>query len=397
MAVMQKKVLVVGASVLQLPMIKKAKEAGYFVGVADYNPNAVGVPYADRFFCVSTIDKEGICEAARELQADGIVTCATDMPMRAIAYAAKQLGLNAISEDTALKATDKGEMIRVFREKGVACPWFFIVENADELDRIKDRLTYPCIVKPTDNSGSRGVYKIENEAQLAEAVSYSSGCGRSGRVIIEEYLSGSEVSVETFCVNGEAHVLAVTDKLTTGAPYYVELGHNQPCMLPEAARADIAALAKKAVLAVGIENGPGHVEIMYTPKGARMIELGARMGGDFITTDLVPLSTGIDMLLATLECACGKQPALEPKWQKGAAIRYLRAPLGVIRAIRGVAEAEALPGVRQVGIVHGVGEESKEIKSSGDRVGYVIAQADTPAQAIRISENACAMITFEVE
>jgi len=101
-----KKLLIIGASILQLPAIKLAKELGYYVGVIDYNPNAIGVPYADEFFNVSTIDIDGVVKTAEAFAPDGIMTLATDMPMRSIAAACEKLGLRGISFDTAIKSTD---------------------------------------------------------------------------------------------------------------------------------------------------------------------------------------------------------------------------------------------------------------------------------------------------
>ena len=131
-----KKLLIIGASVLQLPAIKKAKERGFYVGVVDYNPNAVGVPYADEFFEVSTIDVDGVTEVARSFCPDGIMTLATDMPMRSIAQAARACGLPGISAETALKSTDKGEMIKAFEACDVAHPWYRIVNTLDELETV---------------------------------------------------------------------------------------------------------------------------------------------------------------------------------------------------------------------------------------------------------------------
>ena len=128
-----KKILIIGASILQLPAIKKAKELGYYTIVADYNPKAVGISYADEYYNVSTIDIEGISDLAEKIHPDGIMTLATDMPMRAIAVATTKLGLPGISYDTAVKCTDKGEMIKAFSMAGVEHPWFIIVENKEEL------------------------------------------------------------------------------------------------------------------------------------------------------------------------------------------------------------------------------------------------------------------------
>ena len=392
-----KKLLIIGASILQLPAIKLAKELGYYVGVIDYDPNAVGIPCADVYFNVSTIDIEGVTATAKEFAPDGIMTLATDMPMRSIARACEELGLPGISFDTAIKSTDKGEMIKAFEINNVEHPWYFILSSPSDVDSIVDKISYPCISKPTDNSGSRGVMLIHNESELRDALAYSSKNGRGGSVIVEEYLKGPEVSVEIITLGGEPYVLNVTDKLTTGAPHFVEMGHNQPSMLGESNIEKIRDLACRAVKAVGIKDGPAHVEIMLTANGPRMVELGARMGGDCITTHLVPLSTGINMIEATIKLACGEKPDIERKINKGSAIRYFNPPAGVIKSISGTEEALAIEGVKEISFVKKVGDDIGTIGSSTDRVGFVIAQADTPEEAIRVCERACDVINIEVE
>lgn len=386
------KLLIIGASILQLPAIKLAKELGYYVGVIDYNPNAIGVPYADEFFCVSTIDIEGVVQTAESFKPNGIMTLATDMPMRSIAAACEKLGLCGISLETAIKSTDKGEMIRAFEANGVEHPWYFILSAPEELDNVIEKITFPCISKPTDNSGSRGVLLIRNEAELRDAVSYSSENGRSGGVIIEEYMVGPEVSVEIVAVDGQPHVLQVTDKLTTGAPHFVEMGHSQPSRLPADDVVKIKDLACRAVRAMGIQNGPAHVEIILTAMGPKMVELGARMGGDCITTHLVPLSTGVDMIEATIRIACGETPDIARKFNKSSAIRYFNPLAGKIKEIRGVEEASEIKGIREISFVKNVGDTVSSIGSSTDRAGFVIAQADTAEEAICICEQACKMI-----
>ena len=392
-----KRLLIIGASHLQLPAIQKAKEMGLYVGVVDFNPDAVGISAADEYFNISTIDEEGVYQAARKFRADGIMTIATDMPMRSVAYAANKLGLVGISYDTAIKATDKGEMIKAFEASNVEHPWYYILSSLDELETVENRITFPCISKPVDNAGSRGVMLVHSRGELNEAVKYSSLNGRNGGVIIEEYLEGSEVSVEIIVVDGTVHILQITDKLTTGAPHFVEMGHSQPSQLEDENIDAIRDLAVRAVRAVGINNGPAHVEIMLTKKGPRMIELGARMGGDCITTHLVPLSTGIDMIKATIDICLGDVPDLEYKFHKGSAIRYLRQSHGTIQKIEGVETAKSYEGVKQVTFVKEIGDSVKNINSSVDRIGYVIAQAESAVQAVNCCEMAINSISVLVK
>lgn len=392
-----KRLLIIGASILQLPAIKKAKELGHYVAVADFNPNAVGIPYADEFYNASTIDIEAICKVAEEFKPDGIMTLATDMPMRSIAAATLRLGLPGISMDTAVESTDKGEMIKAFKEHGVESPWFYIIENVSKLNALSPQLSYPCILKPTDNAGSRGVMLVESVEELLEAYQYSVSQSRGGLVILEEYMTGPEVSVEVMVVDGEPHVLQVTDKLTTGAPYFVEMGHNQPSMLPAEDVERIKDLACRAVKSVGINCGPSHVEIKLTPTGPKIVELGARMGGDCITTHLVPLSTGVDMIKATIDVSLGLKPDIAPTQQKGSAIRFFDASCGIISAIEGVEEALAIDGVQEISFTKSVGDEVTEIHSSLDRCGFVIAQCDSAEEAIEACGKAKSMVLITVK
>ncbi len=392
-----KKVLIIGASILQLPAIRKAKELGYYVGVADYNPNAIGIPEADEYFNVSTIDVDGVVKVAKEFKPDGIMTLATDMPMRAVAKACESCGLPGISFDTAIKATDKGEMIKAFEAAGVEHPWYYIVPDHTALGGVIEKLTYPCIMKPTDNAGSRGVVLCHNREELENEYEYSRHESRGGAVIVEEYLQGPEFSIEVMVVNGEPHVLQITDKLTTGAPHFVEMGHSQPTRQNEDNSEKIRDLACRAVKAVGINVGSAHVEMILTNYGPKMVELGARMGGDCITTHLVPLSTGIDMVGCAIQLACREKIDIEPKFNRGSAIRYFDAHNGTIKAIEGIEEAKQIAGVQEISIIHQVGEMIGEIGSSTDRVGFVIAQGETAEDAISVCEKAIAMIDIQIE
>lgn len=383
-----KKLLIIGASILQLPAIKKAKEMGLYVAVLDFNPNAVGISFADKYFNASTMDENAVLEVAKEFKPDGIMTLATDMPMRGVAKVSDTLGLHSISYETAVKATDKYDMIKAFEEHNVPAPWFYLIKNIEELNLIKDKVTYPCIMKPTDNAGSHGVVKINSFEELIEKYEYSHSCSRRGNVIVEEYLDGEEVSVEVMVVDGKVNILQITDKLTTGAPYFVEMGHSQPSRLDIDIQDKIKDVAERACKAVGINKGPAHVEMKVTSQGqAKMIELGARMGGDNITTHLVPLSTGIDMVECTIKTALGETVDVTPKLNCGSAIRYFEAPFGKIKSIEGVEEALKIDGVKQISFTKNIGEESTPIHCSNDRIGFVIAQAETVEEAINICEK----------
>jgi biotin carboxylase len=398
---MSKKLMILGASILQLPAIEKSRDLGLETIVVDMNPDAIGFNVEGvQKEIISTIDTEGILRAAKRHQINGIMTLATDMPMRSVAAVAKEMNLVGIDEDTALKATNKAEMRKALQVAGVPIPKFFKVSNKDEYIAAVEQFTVPFIVKPADSSGSRGIFEvidITDQKLINEAYDYCRPFSRSGEVVVEEYMSGPEVSVETLSIDGVCHVIQITDKLTTGAPHYVEMGHSQPTRHGKEVAERIAEVAKAANKAIGIKNGPSHTEIIVTEDGPKIVELGARLGGDNITTHLVPLSTGVNMVECCIKIALGEKPDIEPKWSKGSAIRYFQQHAGLVKSIHGIEEAEKVDGVQQISIVHGVGEEVTEINSSGSRMGFVIAQDDDAESAVSDCINALKQIKTVIE
>lgn len=398
-----KRIMILGASILQLPAIEKAIAMGLEVVAVDMNPEAVGfnIPSVIKEE-ISTIDTPSILKAAKRHQVDGIMTLATDMPMMAVATVAKEMNLVGISVDTALKTTNKAFMREALREAGIPVPLFFrVTTKHDYLEAVNEvnSAGYRCIIKPADNSGSRGIdFLSDYEPETIErAYKYSRQYSRSGELMVEEYMEGPEVSVETLSVEGRCHVIQITDKITTGVPYFVEMGHSQPSYLSEDIKDEIKKITIAANHALGIENGPSHTEIKVTKDGPKIVELGARLGGDNITTHLVPLSTGVDMVECCIRIALGEKPDLVQKHQKGAAIRYFKADHGKIVGIYRIEEATKLDGIQQISVVHGIGETLHGIKGSGDRVGFIIAQASNAKDAVKICEEAEQMIRIEVE
>ena len=393
--------MILGASILQLPAIKKANEMGLVPVVVDMNPHAIGFSEPNIVKeVISTIDTKKILEAAKRNKIDGIMTLATDMPMRSVAVVSHALGLVGISEDCAFKATNKAAMRDALKSAGVPIPLFFKVSTFDECRDAVRHITekgYKCITKPVDSSGSRGIdlLKDYSEETVARAYAYSNENSCTGEVMVEEFMEGPEVSVETMAIDGEIHVLQITDKITTGAPYFVEMGHTQPSRLSVDIQMKIKEVAIAANKAIGITNGPSHTEIKVTKDGPKIVELGARMGGDCITTHLVPLSTGIDMVKCCIQIAIGEIPDLTPKFSKGSAIRYFEQPYGKIISIDGVDEIKNMPGVYEVEIVHGVGETVGEVKGSGDRIGFVIAQANNADLAAKEADTACSQLEIQ--
>lgn len=391
--------MILGASILQLPAIQKAIAMGHDVVVADMDSEAIGFKEPGVIKeVISTIDTPNLLDAAKRHSIDGIMTLATDMPMRSVAIIAKELGLVGISENTALMATDKGIMRDALKKAKVPIPIYYRCQNYEDYIVAIDKLFnegHRCIIKPSDNSGSRGITLLENRDPncIHAAFKRAQNNSRNGEILVEEYMAGQEVSVETISVDNECHVIQITDKITTGAPYFVEMGHSQPSQLSSDIKSLIAKLAIQANQALGIKEGPSHTEIIVTNNGPKIVEIGARLGGDNITTILTPLSTGVDMVECCINIALGNTPDLSNRILKASAIKYFSFEKGRIRRISGIEDARTIPGVKQVYVVRKIGDTVDGIKSSSDRVGYVIAQATTPNEALSICDEALNRIT----
>lgn len=355
-----KKLMILGASELQVPAIECANRLGVRTIVLDYDKNAVGRNLAYRFYEISTLNYESILNVAKKEMIDGIMTICSDRPMPIIAKIGEQLGLNTISYETALKATDKGLMRNALRKNNVPIPDFFVCKNYEEFKNAIHSIKGKCIIKPSNNSGSRGIYLYGGNNDLKKIYEYSVSFSSDNCVLVEEYMEGPEVSVEAFVIGGKINIIQITDKITTGAPYFVEMGHTQPSSLPINIIEDIKETAVESIKAIGIDRGPAHVEIIVTKEGAKIVEIGSRLGGDHITTDLVPLSTGINMVELACKDALNMPVTINHLYQKSSAIRYFDKNYELQDKLKGMV------------ILYSESMSYKEIMSSNDRCGYFI-------------------------
>ena len=417
----QKKMMILGASALQVPAIEKAKELGYRVILVDYDENAVGFALADEKLVVSTLDQEEVYRQALIYEPDVVITSTSDGPVRTAAYVNEKLGKRPdLSYENALCATIKDRMRDRLKMCGVPIPEYYAAIDFEAFSDAVERLDGHCIVKPADNAGSRGVKLLEYRSlkmnkrgqarrlsayaeeflQLKQKIyEYSKSNSRNGTVLVEEYMQGPEVSVEAIVVNGEPHILSITDKYITPSPYFVELAHCEPSQLDGETQEQIRRVAEQAIKAIGIENAPSHVEIKVTEEGPKVVELAARLGGDFITSKLVPLSTGIDMVGASVLLATGEKPDLTPKWQRGAAIHFIHAPEEAQGVLAGITVPESLygeEGVEEIVLYKKRGDAVCGTHSSNDRLGHVITVGATAEEAKARGKQILSQIRVEI-
>ncbi len=395
-----KRLLVLAAGLLQIPVIKKAKELGYYVIAADGCAEAPGLIYADKAVVANITSEEDMLKVARKEQIDGVIHPCSEVSMNVMGRINDEMGLSGISKETAIRATNKHLMRLAFEQGCAPSPWSTCFDNADDAWKLySETPTLYMILKPSRNSGSRGIAKISkglSRNEFDELFERSKDESRDKTVMLEQFIEGPEFSVEIIVWNKEPHILTVTDKKTTEAPYFVELGHNQPSCFPENDVEEIKQAAYKGVIALGLDNCAAHAEIKLQDGKAYIMEIGARLGGDFISTELTYLSTGIDMVAAAINVALGIKPILIPSGQKqGVCIRYFCPNPGIVTTIENEDFLKSDKSVYDYEIYHRIGDEVHEVRSSLDRSGHVIVTAETPNQAIKHAEELINIVKIE--
>ena len=397
----KKRLLVLAAGILQVPVIKRAREMGVYVIAADGDPNACGLKYADKSIVANITSEEEMLRVAREENIDGVIHPCSEVSMSVMGRINDELHLSGISKEQAIRATNKHLMREAFEKAGAPSPksrCFTDVEVA--WGSFCTDFTGACILKPSRNSGSRGIAKISSNIKMdefARLFEISKNESRDKQVMLEQFIEGPEFSIEIIVWNGKVNVLTVTDKKTTEAPHFVELGHNQPSCFPSKTVEKIKAAAMAGVKALGVNNCACHAEVKVQDGEPYIMEIGARMGGDFISTVLTPLSTGVDMIAAAVNCALGIEPDLTPKAEpQGVCIRYFCPKPGVLKSI---SNTEVLDNSRvyEWEIYHKVGDIIPEVTSSLCRSGHVIVTEETPQKAIDLADRMIEEVKFKTE
>ena len=372
-----KKLAVIGASYLQLPLVKKAKEMGLEVHCFAWAEGAVCKDLADYFYPISIVEKEEILKICQEVNVDGICTIASDVAAPTVAYVANKMNLVGNDYEAAVRANNKYQMREAFMKAEVPCPKFMMVtpealHTPEVIDGLRE-FKYPMIIKPSDRSGSLGVTKIVMPSQFYPAVELAMAKSFKHQAMVEEFIEGREISVEFISYNGVHYPLQITDKITTEAPHFVELEHHQPSTLSEKMFTIIYDITKNALNALGLTNGASHAEYKITKEGRiAIMEIGGRMGGDFIGSDLVRLSTGYDFVKGVIDVALGE--FVEP-------VKTLNMCAGIYFLCK---ETEHLKTIIEnwrdnPAFVEGeiTDNELREVTCSADRSGYVIYQSET--------------------
>ncbi len=365
-----KKIAVIGANKPLEPFYKQAKSLGYcIIGIA-YEKGAVCKQYCDKFYPISFVEKEKVLEVCRSESIDGITSFSLESALPTVVYVAQNLGLVSNTEECVRRLTDKFTMRETLDAAGIPNPRYMIISDLSQLEDLQG--PFPCVVKPVDSGGSQGISLVTKKDELKQAYERSLTFSRSGKVIIEQYVDGREFSVEYLSCNGKHYNIQITDKVTSGPPYFIELQHHQPADISDGLHDRICDIVEKALTALCVQNSPSHTEIKLSSHDELfIIETGARMGGGRITSDLVRLSTGYDMVKGALELAtgCFTPPYIKNRHHSGIYFYSSLTP----EVKKYIDNAKEYPMIVDAFCM---AEELKECKRNGDRMGHFIYQSD---------------------
>lgn len=393
-----KKVLVIGAGFLQTYVIKRAKELGYYTYTVDGSASAPGFQYADEYAVINIVDQDACLSYAQGKQVDGVLTAATDYGVLTASHIAKMMNLSGINYDIARVIKNKYQVRKaLFEAHADDTEQAYEVSCEEDVETVQTNVKLPVMVKPCDGSGSRGASKVECVEDFAPACREAMNCSLTHRAVVESFIVGREYGAESFVYDGKVYVMAVMQKWMTETPHYAELGHSIPSCLDAKTEQHIKECVENAIRALGINFGSVNMDLLLSEDGSvHIIDIGARMGGNLIGSNIIPAGTGIDYIGNMLRAAVGDEVNMKPIHEPRYVVtRLLALTPGTVKALPNFEQIEKDLNVE---IHHhlNIGDEVHEYHTNLDGCGYVVSAADEYDIALKNAVAALERIDKEI-
>jgi biotin carboxylase len=394
---MSKLALVLGGSRWQTEIIRRLPEMGVRALVADISEQAPGREFADEFVQIDTNDREGLLDVARRRRVCMVIAEQTDRVVPVAAYINERLGLRGIRPATARVFTDKYAMRNALRGSGVAMPRYREVATAEEAGRAAREWGFPLVLKPKRSQSSLGVFKVDSGEELRARFPDTARESEDGRILVEEFVAGTEITVEGFSLKGRAYALAVSEK---------EHYPFNPCVARRLAyppRFDaelvgrIKETAEHVVNTLGLEDGINHAEYRVRDGVPHLVEVAARGGGNRIASVIIGHVSGADVYAMLVRRLLGEEVEMQPRLSRAANLEFLHFEPGRVKAVRGVEEA------RRAGLVHDIelnfrpGELIEPPRDDRTRHGYFISLGETRDEIDEKAARVKEMVRVEYE
>jgi len=409
---MNKHILFFNATYIKkLLTLKTAKDLGLTVSVIGPDLPEWSKPYVDHFIEANTYDMEEtlskIKKRHQKMPFDGVITF-WDRDVIPVSIVARELGLKGSSIKSAERARNKAEMRECLEFSNVPHPKYKRFSSWDELYGASQTMEYPIIVKPIGASASKGVFKISNPKDLFSSYQMlvqSTNPEKDkmfsfyeNEYIVEEFMKGTEVSVEGVISDGSIFWAGITEKWID--TFFEEYQHAFPARLTHELEAEIFNITQAGIEALELDNCGFHAEIMITDDGCKIVEINGRLGGDFITTHLVPLSTGIDITAANLLTVVDEPFNFTPTHDRGSCVKFLIAQqAGLLKEWKGVERVRNLPGVVDFILEKNPGDSIGLPPHTfhDARIAYVITQGQDTQEAIDLADQALSEVSCLID
>ena len=317
---MKKRLAIIGASTGQLPLCQKAKELGLETFCFAWPKDAVCKDYVDYFIPISIFDMDKIVELCKEYHIDGVVSNASEATALVVSYVAEKLGKPCTPYQTFLNIQNKEYVRRTTNTIKGLTPIQYEIGKSQDILQVFPR---PYVLKPIKGAAKKGVNFVDDksihEISIPEDLN-------DALFMAEQYVEGQEYSVETISFKNQHQIVQVTEKIGTGAPHFVELEHHQPALLTTSVSDQLKIVIPQILSSIGYINGAAHIEIKIDAKdNIYLIEVNPRGGGDYISNELVGLSTDYDYLKQMIDVALDQYEPIEIHNKAYAGIYFLSA------------------------------------------------------------------------
>ena len=370
-----KKIMILGAGVYQVPLIQQAKSMGLYTIVVSIPGNYPGFFIADKIYKINTTDVEAICCAAQQEQIDGILTTGTDVAVITIGTVCERLGLTGISRHSAELTTDKAKMKSALVQGGVRTAPFFAVHNLEEAKSAIRTLGAPVMFKCVDKSGSRGIIRVDSEADAEEALSYARACSDADYIVVERFLTGCEIGIDGYVCGSHRVILPHAKIMRSNGMTKIPVGHIFPYECSNALYQDICRQTNKAIDALGLDHCFFNIDAMVDQDQCHLIEIGGRTGATCIP-ELAGIYLGCNFYEKMIQNALGENVEFPVPAGLACAGKLLCAEkTGVIQKI-------ICPETGRIALDYSVGDAVRAFQVGPDRIGQLMVTGSDVQNAL---------------
>lgn len=387
-----KSVLVVGGGSYQVPLIKRLVNIGYRTLCIDKNPASYGFGFASESAVIDIIDKEACLKYALDNKVDAVMTYGATITLPTVSYIAEKMQLPALPMETA--ELSKNKFAIKLRLKEAGCNILGTCFNMNSIEEaFLHSFDFPCVIKPSDGSGSKGVSIVYDKTELEAAIKYASDAARYGEFYCESYIDGDEYSVEAFVSEKKVFIYGIiktTFEKTGFDNESIEYGHRTPSGLDVYTEDLIAQEVEKAIKCLGITMGSVNFDVIVSNVDSKpyIIDCGIRIGQNLIASHIIPFSRGVSILDNTIKQALGIQVDATPTKRICVATRLLIFNPGIITKVLPMNGEIGKDGIIDIVLRKNVGEEQRIYKEKSDTCGWVLCTGATPDEAEKFAIKA---------